>query len=612
MTGMFLSLILFMSIASAVTINIDPISFDTLGEKQLMFSSFENNDSISLGVTPNLNSYISLQFDYISESEQYTKIFLNTMPTEDINGYLFYGTQSTPISISSPEPEAESASNFISFPSAKNFEYKQGDIYNEALQLRLSSSYPNPIKITYVDFSPATSVIRQGNGLETGVFINPGDSFSIPVIIDTTDAQAGSYSPVVVSVEYDDDTGLHTMESTVTLYVTAGVSPITGDTFSTSPTCSLSSTTFNLNSTYSFTCGGVVSNLEVNIPSSDFYIGKSVEISSGIYKYDFMPIKYGETEFKAEFRYNGASIFAPFQQDIRISSSGSIISGTNLKLIFTPKLEGSTGDEELFFIQLGDNETGSLVSEPRVYVNAIELTSTSETFEYSFIPNRDYEIRGKSIGYDDLVETVNMVPKNIAITVSPKTGDTSTNFNITTSVDNATITIQEIDYSGSYYGSLSGGNVEIKVSKSGYKTETINFTVDDRPRIISFGAEFEKGEPQNFTLNKEGSWVVYHKEKIDSTNKNKYSIGVGDLIEFTPKKNGFYIIEFEGITIGTYEIVGFNFTNEWGFLPAWAWLLLGVILILVVLVVIARSRNNMGNSSSSDKTGMSFNVGDQN
>ncbi len=177
MTGMFLSLILFMSIASAVTINIDPISFDTLGEKQLMFSSFENNDSISLGVTPNLNSYISLQFDYISESEQYTKIFLNTMPTEDINGYLFYGTQSTPISISSPEPEAESASNFISFPSAKNFEYKQGDIYNEDLQLRLSSSYPNPIKITYVDFSPATSVIRQGNGLETGVFINPGDSF---------------------------------------------------------------------------------------------------------------------------------------------------------------------------------------------------------------------------------------------------------------------------------------------------------------------------------------------------------------------------------------------------------------------------------------------------
>jgi len=37
--------------------------------------------------------------------------------------------------------------------------------------------------------------------------------------------------------------------------------------------------------------------------------------------------------------------------------------------------------------------------------------------------------------------------------------------------------------------------------KEGYKTEIINFTVDDRVRIVSFGGEFKKGIDQNFTLN---------------------------------------------------------------------------------------------------------------
>ena len=606
-SGILLFVILFMSMASAVSININPINFDAVGDKQLFFDSFLNNDSISLALTSNLDPYMSLQFNSISQDEQYANIYLDQMPTSNIEGFLFYGTQSTLISISVPE-QTQSADNFISFPSTKNFEYKQGDIYNEILQLRLSSSYPNPIKITYVEFSPSTSVIRQGNGLETGLFINPGESFSIPLIIDTTEAQSGSYPPVEVSIEYDDDTGLHTMKSTVTLYVTAGVTPVTGDTFSTSPTCSLSANTVNLNNTYSFTCSGIVSNLEVVIPSSEFYIGKNVEVSSGIYRYDFMPIEYGVTEFKAEFRYNGASIFTPFKQELRISSSGSAMAGTDLKLLFTPRLDEATGDEESYLIQLADNRTGSLVSNPRVFVNAIEINSSSDTFQYAFEPNKDYQIRGKAIGYDDLVETINIVPQKIEIRITPGTGDSSTLFNITTSVENATLTILGTEYIGSYYGVLRGGDVEIQAVKEGYKIEIINFTVDDRVKIISFGGEFKKGISQNFTLNNGGNWVVYYKDKMDSLDRSEYARGIGEVIAFTPEKNGAYVVEVEGIHVGTFEIPGFSFSNKWGFLPAWTWLLFITIIIIVIIVVYARK--NQGTTPDSGVPGLDFHVGD--
>jgi len=101
----------------------------------------------------------------------------------------------------------------------------------------------------------------------------------------------------------------------------------------------------------------------------------------------------------------------------------------------------ATGDEESYLIQLGDNKTGSLVQGPRMWVNALELNTSTGTFEYAFEPNKDYEIRGKAEGYEDIVQTININPQKIEIRISPGTGDTLTTFSINTSVDNATITI---------------------------------------------------------------------------------------------------------------------------------------------------------------------------
>lgn len=592
---------------SAITTNPSEIVLQELGDSVLIdFSGVTSNTTVNL--IGDISEYTYLQYSWIDSTSHFLNIYLDSIPTETKNGYIIYGGEFTPVSIL-VEEETQSASNFISFPTSKNFEYKQGNIYNEELKLRLSSSYPNPIKVTYVDFSPSTSVIRQGNGLETGIFVNPGESFTIPLIIDTTEAQAGSYSPVEVLVEYDDDTGLHTMTSTVTLYVTTQVTPITGDTFSTPPTCSLSATTFNLNNTYSFTCSGIVSNLEVEPQYSEFIQGKTVETSNGIYRYDFIPTQYGETDFITVFRYKGAPIFKPFSQQIRITSSGSLVAGTSLKFIFTPRLDTPTNNEK-YIIQLVDNKTGSLVSSPRIFIDAIEVISDTDVFEFYFLQNTDYELRGRAVGYEDLVEMLNINPQIISIKITPSTGDTSTKFNITTSIENATLNVGGIDYIGNYFGTLRGGINEITISKDGYQTQAVNFSVDDRPRVVSLSTEFKKGVEQNITLNQNESWVVLYKKNLDSLDVEELVIGNGNSIIFTPKKTGVYTIKSNEFVVGIYEVSGFSLKNKWIGMPAWLVLLFGIVVLIIIFIIIISRSSSQGQAIGNDTGGGLFAVGD--
>ena len=565
------------------------------------------NTTISL--SSNLQSYLHLQWNYINPSEDTSHIYLDNLPSVNVSGFLFYGGQDTPVNIIVAEEEQVYEGD-ISFPSAKTFNVQQNQIYNKEIKLILPFNYPNSILIQTIEFSEETQILRWGDK-EEGISVNPGDVFSIPLIIDTTDAQSGDYPPIDVIVRYDDN-GINQLKSTVNIHVYESINPAGSDTFSTPPTCSLSATTFNLNNTYSFVCSGVVSNLQVEPQYSEYFEGKTVKVSSGLYKYEFIPLKYGETDFVAIFKYLDSPIFQPYKQTVRITSAGSLVPGTSLKFIFTPKLDEATGDEEAFLIQLGDNKTGSLVQGPRMWVNAIELNSSTGTFEYSFTPNTDYEVRGKAEGYEDIVQTINIKPQKIEIRITPGTGDTLTTFSINTSVENATIIIGEVDYFGSYLGLLPGGVNEIKAVKEGYKTEIINFTVEDRIRVVSFGGEFKKGVDQNFTLNKNASWIVYHKKSMDDVERTEIAKGTGDLIFFLPEKKGVYVIEAEGTHIGTYEIPGFSFKNKWWIFPAWVWFLIFVpIVIIIIILGIRKKMRSSYNQESQDGAGLSFNVGDE-
>ena len=494
------------------------------------------------------------------------------------------------------------------FPGGKpNMKIPQGETDVQSIQITVPSCLSPYVDLRGVALSTGQKPIQLGD-YALGK-INAGESLSIPIDLNAIDVQTGFYSDTLTFLVYDSQGNkILTPSVSLGLQVSAGVSPVTQDTFSTPPTCSLSATTFNLNNTYSFTCSGVVSNLNVEPQYSEYFEGKTVDVSSGLYKYEFVPLKYGEADFVSIFRYNGAPIFQPFKQHVRITSAGSLVAGTNLKLIFTPKLDEATGDEGFFLIQLGDNKTGSLVQGPKVWVNARELNSSTGTFEYAFEPNKDYEIRGKADGYEDILQTINIKPQKINIKISPGTGDTLTTFNINTSVENATIFIGGTNYSNAYVGLLPGGINEIKAVKEGYKTEIINFTVKDRVKIVSFGGEFKKGINQNFTLNTNSSWIVYYKKSMDATERTEIKRGNNNLVTFLPDKKGIYVIEANEVQIGTYEIPGFNLSNKWCIFHAWVWLFIFAPILLIIIIV--KITKNNGNPTNQDGAGLALNVGD--
>lgn len=608
--------LVFLSTVSAVsTIPSQIILNSTYTSQQIEFDGLTSQ--LNLTLSSSISSYTTLNFYDVGLplSAKWVTITLNSnVPAGNYVGSIIFDGGSIPVAINIPTinipPVQISGCDIEIFPTLlSNIKVSQGDKKTRNIQVTVPDCYPSFVKINGVSLATDEKPIQLGE-LSLGNVL-PGNSILIPIEIDSNDVATGQYSDTLLfSIYNSSGNKLNVPSVSIGVYVSAGISPVTNNTFSTPPTCALSATTLNLNATYSFTCSNVVSNLQIEPQYSTYFEGKKVDVSSDLYRYDFIPLKYGETDFIGVFRYNGAPIFQPYLQHVRISSSGSSIGGATLKIIFTPRLDQATGDENKFLIQLADNSSGSLVSNPRVWVNALEINSSTDTFEYPFIPNTNYEIRGKANGYDDIVQTINITPNKINILISPASGDTLTPFNITTSVDNATLSINGQTYYGSFWGNLIGGVNEIKASKDGYKTEILNFTVGENFRITGVSGEFKRGIVQNFTLNKNStSWVVYFQDRLDSTQRTEYSRGNGNLISFTPNKNGVYVLEADGTNIGTYQIPGFSFNDKWGFLPAWAWLSIGLVISIIIFILIMRAKNKRNNPGQ-DGGGMSFNVGD--
>lgn len=515
-------------------------------------------------------------------------------PAGSYSGSLFYTGGSMPVTVFI-ESTAQNVtqSPIIVFPTSKVISVQQEAEKTQNIQINVPSSYPRVITINAVNFNPGTDPISFGD-LNLGQ-VQPGSSINIPIVFSGKDAQTGTYATDLTILATDSQGQVPLPTINLQLQITAGVAPATDQTFNTKPSCALSSQDLNLNQTYSFTCSNAVSNLDIVIPSSDYYTGNKVELAGGVYKYEFTPKKVGNTEFKAEFRYKGASIFEPYVSELRISSAGQAIPGTVLRFSFTPTLENAKAGEPVL-IQLVDNKTGSLVNSPIVQVDARDANKSGDfSFEYLFEFRKNYELRGKAPGYEDLVQTINIDPKSIEIYISPTSGDENTVFNITTSIPNSTLAINGFAVTNPYFSTISPGQNTITASKDGYASSTINISVEGFPRINAGGANFKKGEKQTLTLSKEANWTVYYQKSVDSVEREVYDdlTGQGSSIEFTPKKSGIYTIDADGRNIGTYQADGFSLSNKWWIMPVWGWLLL-VLGTIILFVVIAYMKGEHG------------------
>ena len=616
-TILFLMMIGFAKADVSITYPIpSTVSLNTNNQNQIV--EFQNMNSsqtavISLSLSPEVTPYVTLSTTSLSiayrNSVTLSLKFTNSSTGGTFNGFLNFndGTdKSIPIlvTIQKIEENTASESGIIVFPTSKIISVQQGTEKTQNILVSVPSSYPRTVTINAVNFNPGAETISFGD-LNLGQ-VPPGNTINIPIVFSATNAQTGTYM-TDLSILATDSLGQVTLPKVnLVMQVTTGVTPVTTDTFSTPPTCSLSATNLNLNSTYSFTCSNAVSNIDIEPQYNDFFRGQKVEVSSGLYRYDFVPLKFGETTFKAIFKYKGAPIFDAYQSTVTVTSDGSVIPGTVLSFYFTPKLENAKSNEAIL-IQLVNNGTGSLVPNPRVFVNAVELNTTTGTFQYQFQSDTDFELRGKSVGYNDVVKTVRITPKELDLIIYPSSGDSSTIFNISSSVSNVTISVRGSTYSNSYSGALFAGVHEIKASKDGYTTKSINITVDDIPRVLFGGNDFKTNVEQLISLNKNVSWTLFYKPKLETADSDRtiLNVGNGNLIKFTPKKNGIYQVAVGDNVISTFQTKSFSFSDKWWFLPAWGWFIIfGIIILLILFVVFLKKTAPHGSS------GLTYQVGE--
>ncbi len=593
--SLIVSIIMLLSINFVLAISTTPnhIVFDENNKDNALRVTFSGlNGSLNLFLSGSISSYLSMSHNSVNEFGDYVDISLiDDIPNNLLVGSINFDGGSIPITILVDEEESNPGDCQIR-PSIGEYnqDYQQGAQVTETITFD-PQDCDGDIIISGVSVQGG---VVDSNGKRKPVSKGMITSDEINVNIDTEGLPSKTYDGIKLT--FNAYGTQHTIRFKIGVTGNAGGS----GTFDINnlPTCSLTNNILLLNSTYSLICTNIANDLTINpLIDNDYIIGTNLERSDTQFIWYFQPKKQGNTFIKAGFKYLGVPVGDDYSQEVKIQSTGYSIEGTDLDFKFTPDLNSATIGEEVL-IQIVDNKTQSLVQNPRLWINAIEINGT-ETFKFLFEPETEYEFRASVPGYNDLIQTFKISPRQIIIIINPTSGDVNTQFNLTTDIENSTIKINNVSYPNPYLGTLPTGINLIEVIKTGYDSTYLNVTVSDYIRATKENmADFKKGAEQNYTLSGNVSvWIVYHQKDLDSP-LEEYIRGTGNLVSFTPKKSGIYTIMADNTNVqnGKMEIKGFSFKKKWWFMPIWGWLIGVVVLVVIVIFVIIKIKGGGGSS----------------
>jgi hypothetical protein len=613
MVKKYLLFLIFLSLLSFISADVkvsypDPAIITLTQANPSQVIEFENLNlsqtaTVSLNLSPSLSNVIQLSSTSLSIASRssLSASIKSNAPNGTYTGYINYASSnsgSIPITAIVTANQTSSQTGCQINPSLVS--------YTQTIQKGAKIPLPkitfNPIGCSGSLVLTASSVSIQGGIITTSgqkpVYISSVVSDGVNLQIDTEGLNTQTYSPVLRINAFG-----KSFEIPFTIVITGGTDPSSFN-IGNLPTCSLTSVTMTLNSSYSLVCSNLIPDVTISpVIDTDYIEGTGVDSTTNQFSWFFRPKKYGNTIIKAEFKYLGVPVGTPFSQEVRITSSGSSIAGTNLRFLFVPSLD-LTRDNDLVLIQLVDNKTNSLVTHPRIFVDARELNSSSETFEFRFKAGTTYEFRGRADGYDDITQAFSINPKELPINITPSSGDTSTIFLINSSLANVTYTINGRAYPGFFSGSLPAGINIIQASKTGFLTTTINFSVADYTTILNgFEVNFQKGVEQTLVLSKNSStFIVWYQKDLNSMRESYYS-GVGSNIKFTPKKAGIYTIESDGKTVQSYNITGFDWGKKFLWIPVWVWIIILVLIAFFAVIFIIKKNRYSGDNALTYQVG---------
>lgn len=507
------------------------------------------NTSVSISTSGEI-SFFSITESTISQSGIKTILidFSSSIPPGSHSGFLTFGDgSSTPIAFF-VESTSNIDSQILVFPTSKVTSISQGTQKTQNILITVPSDYGKTITIQSVDLNPTVETISFGD-LNLGQ-VAPGQTIQIPIIFSGVDASPGTYQTTLDIFAIDSSGQVNLPKVSLQLQVNTGINPSIDFSLSDVPTCSLSATEFNLNQTYTFTCSRNNPNYVIQPKIDTFYLkGLSVTETSNQYIYNFKAQRLGNTLFRADFIFLNAPVGDPFEQEVRISPSGSSpIPGTTLDFEFyqSGKRTDITelGQEETI-IQIIDNETRSLVNSFELYFGGLKINNT-----INLIYGEEYELRVTSPGYLDRIINFNVSKIPLVITIVPdkssyKVGETIT---ITTDPENASLLINGIQIT-SPYTIQTAGDLRLKAVKEGYLPTEINFTTTNGgfyDEVSPLLEDWRKGKDVFINLKEEGTWEVLFFEKLDGGISETSSIiasGTSSRIEFEISDYGRYDVK---------------------------------------------------------------------
>ena len=108
-------------------------------------------------------------------------------------------------------------------------------IKTQNIIITVPSNYPSSITIQAVNFNPGTETILFGD-LNLGL-VQPGQSVQIPVVFSGKNAQTGVYQTDLNILAINSSGQVNLPKISLSLQITAGITPATNETFFQRPTC---------------------------------------------------------------------------------------------------------------------------------------------------------------------------------------------------------------------------------------------------------------------------------------------------------------------------------------------------------------------------------------
>jgi len=529
------------------------------------------------------------------ELKQITLNFENA-PPGTYNGLLWFDDGSEPVSININITQQEQPlCNIDVFPTIlTNIKIKQGEQKTRNIQLSVPICYKSPVNIQGIALQTDEQPIQLGE-LSIGT-IHPGNSIIIPLEIDAEGVSTGQYSDTLQFLLYNDEgEKINVPSVSVSVLVTAGIQPISNFNFSSLPACSLDSIELNLNSTYRLTCTQV-SNIQIRpVIDTKYLRGVGVQETSSQYIYEFKPVLLGKTTIKAEFWYKNAPIGNPFEQDIRITPSGSTpVSGVTMRFNFYQngvKKNKDNLESGETVVLMTDNSTDSVIQPFTLYLNGNLINNT-----FNLEPDKTYELRASAEGYIDSVINFTVSKSALALTLFPSKSEYEVGdvVNVSSNYEDAIVLFDD-EIIGPIITLNKEGKHVIRIEKEGYLPTEKNITVREKVSILSITPNYEdwsKGKDIRLKLSKSVSWNVefYPFVETDEGNllSNDYTIianGTGDYVNFNINKFGKYVVKSgnDVIALKTIEKSGFNWNKKIWFM-AWYWWVLLIFAVIGILI----------------------------